>query len=293
MADAPCSYGILIFYRSVFLRSKSMTSPFSNTDNPAMAAMSDPLNFVKNLWGGMHVPGMVTPTVSIDELDKKITDLKTVESWLNVNMTMLKGSIQALEVQRATISTLKAMGESFAEQMNQAKSGAAAASSDTKTSNQTWPMHAASAAPKAEAPAAPAAAKPEASKPEAAKSTTSAVASKPAPDASATSGFGNPATMWNLLQDQFKQAVSKVMEGEQAASAMAKAATAGVMGNAAAGNSGAQAPVTAAAKTSAKVAPKAAQKTTAGAVSKPAPKPASKAKAAPKKTTKVAKPPAA
>jgi hypothetical protein len=289
MADAPCSYGILIFYRSVFLRSKSMTSPFSNTDNPAMAAMSDPLNFVKNLWGGMHVPGMVTPTVSIDELDKKITDLKTVESWLNVNMTMLKGSIQALEVQRATISTLKAMGESFAEQMNQAKSGATAASSDTKTSNQTWPMHAASAAPKTEAPAA---SKPEACQPETAKSSASAT-SKPAPEASSTSGFGNPATMWNLLQDQFKQAVSKVMEGEQAASAMAKAATAGVMGNAAAGNSGAQAPVTAAAKTSAKVTPKAAQKTTAGAVSKPAPKPASKAKAAPKKTTKVAKSPAA
>ncbi|WP_295750100.1 PhaM family polyhydroxyalkanoate granule multifunctional regulatory protein [Undibacterium sp.] len=264
-----------------------MTSPFSNTDNPAMAAMSDPLNFVKNLWGGMHVPGMVTPTVSIDELDKKITDLKTVESWLNVNMTMLKGSIQALEVQRATISTLKAMGESFAEQMNQAKSGAAAASSDTKTSNQTWPMHAASAAPKAAA--APAASKPEASQPEAPKSSASAAASKPAPDASSTSGFGNPAAMWNLLQDQFKQAVSKVMEGEQAASAMAKAATAGVMGNAAAGNSGAQAPVTAAAKTSAKVAPKPAQKTTAGAASKAAPK----AKAATKNTAKVAKPPAA
>ncbi|MCX7218217.1 MAG: hypothetical protein NTY70_04540 [Burkholderiales bacterium] len=262
-----------------------MTSPFSNTDNPAMAAMSDPLNFVKNLWGGMHVPGMVTPTVSIDELDKKITDLKTVESWLNVNMTMLKGSIQALEVQRATISTLKAMGESFAEQMNQAKSGATAASSETKTSNQTWPMHAASAAPKTEAPAA---SKPEASQPETAKATASAT-SKPAPEASSASGFGNPATMWNLLQDQFKQAVSKVMEGEQAASAMAKAATAGVMGNAAAGNSGAQAPVTAAAKTSAKAAPKAAQKTTAGTASKAAPK----AKAAPKKTAKVAKPPAA
>ena len=263
-----------------------MTSPFSNTDNPAMAAMSDPLNFVKNLWGGMHVPGMVTPTVSIDELDKKITDLKTVESWLNVNMTMLKGSIQALEVQRATISTLKAMGESFAEQMNQAKSGAAAASPVTKNSNEGWPMHATSAAPKAEAPAA---AKPEASQPDVPKSATSATASKPATDSSATSGFGNPATMWNLLQDQFKQAVSKVMEGEQAASALAKAATAGVMGTAAAVNSAAKVPVKTAAKASAKVAPKVAQKTSSGAASKAA----SKTKAAPKKTAKVVKPPAA
>ncbi|MFZ6749182.1 PhaM family polyhydroxyalkanoate granule multifunctional regulatory protein [Undibacterium sp. Ren11W] len=262
-----------------------MTSPFQNSDNPAMAAMSDPLNFVKNLWGGMHVPGMVTPTVSIDELDKKITDLKTVESWLNVNMSMLKGSIQALEVQRATIATLKAMGESFAEQMNQVKSGAATASSETKTSNDAWPMHAASAAPKAEAPAA---SKPEVSKPEAAKSTAAAAASKPTAEASSTSGFGNPATMWNLLQDQFKQAVSKVMEGEQAASAMAKAATAGVMGTAAATNSGAKAPVKSVAKANAKAAPKTAQKTTAGAASKVTPK----AKLAPKKTAKVVKSPA-
>ncbi|MFD2270530.1 PhaM family polyhydroxyalkanoate granule multifunctional regulatory protein [Undibacterium arcticum] len=52
---------------------------------------------------------MVVPTVSVDELDKKIGDLKAVESWLNLNMSMLRGSIQALEVQRATIATLKAM----------------------------------------------------------------------------------------------------------------------------------------------------------------------------------------
>lgn len=257
-----------------------MASPFQNSDNSAMAAMSDPLNFVKNLWGGMHVPGMVTPTVSIDELDKKITDLKTVESWLNVNMTMLKGSIQALEVQRATITTLKAMSESFAQQMNQANTGAAATSHEAKNTNDTWPMHATSATPKAEATAATT---PEASKPDAAKSAASAGSGKPAADSASTSGFANPATMWNLLQDQFKQAVSKVMEGEQAAKALAKAATVGVMATTAAANSGAKTAL----KTVAKAAPKATKKASSAANNV-----APKAKPVRKKTTKVAKPPA-
>src|SRR2546428_5381364 len=76
-------------------------------------AINDPLGFVKNLWAGMGIPGMVAPTVSSDELAQKISDLKVVESWLNLNMNMLRGTIQALEVQRATILTLQSMGEAF------------------------------------------------------------------------------------------------------------------------------------------------------------------------------------
>src|SRR5690349_17293896 len=87
---------------------------------PGAGSMTDTFDFVKNLWGmmgvpGMNAPGMVVPTLSVEELDKKIGDLKAVESWLNVNMSMLRGTIQALEVQRATIATLKSMGESFSE----------------------------------------------------------------------------------------------------------------------------------------------------------------------------------
>jgi len=84
--------------------------------------MTDTLEFVKNLWGGMGVPGMSapgTPTLSTDDLDKRITDLKAVESWLNLNLTMLRTSIQALEVQRGTLATLKSMSESMAQAMGQ------------------------------------------------------------------------------------------------------------------------------------------------------------------------------
>ena len=76
-------------------------------------AMTDTLEFVIKLWSGLSVPGMAAPTVSTDELDKQIKDLQTVETWLTMNMNMLRGSIQALEVQRATIATLKSMGDAF------------------------------------------------------------------------------------------------------------------------------------------------------------------------------------
>ena len=71
---------------------------------PGAAVMTDTLDFVKNLWGsmgvpGMAIPGITAPTLSIEELDKKINDLKAVEAWLNLNMTMLRGTIQAYRIQ--------------------------------------------------------------------------------------------------------------------------------------------------------------------------------------------------
>ncbi|WP_370661881.1 PhaM family polyhydroxyalkanoate granule multifunctional regulatory protein [Denitromonas iodatirespirans] len=74
---------------------------------------SDPLEFVRNMWGnmGFSLPGMVTPTLDVDELDKRIEDMKAVEGWLKMNLNMLQMSIQGLEMQRATLSAIKAMGE--------------------------------------------------------------------------------------------------------------------------------------------------------------------------------------
>jgi hypothetical protein len=258
-----------------------MNSFFQGSDNSAMGAINDPLNFVKNLWGGMHVPGMVTPTVSIDELDKKIQDLKTVESWLNVNMTMLKGTIQALEVQRATISTLQAMGESFAQQMHQA--GAAEAKpefkSDTKPDskpddkhvNASWPMPEAGSVKK---PVAEAAAPAE---PEAPKTADTAQAKQKADSAAgsqaeAMSPFANTANLWGMLQDQFKQAVSKAMATESIP-ANGKPATASASKNTPAKSAAEAKPV----KTPAKTAAKAQPKELAKAVGKAPPKVSAKA----------------
>ena len=74
----------------------------------------DPLEFLKGMWGsmGFAVPGMVTPTLDVNELDKRITDLKTVEGWLRVNLNMLQMSIQGLEMQRATLAAMQAISQS-------------------------------------------------------------------------------------------------------------------------------------------------------------------------------------
>ena len=51
----------------------------------------------------------VTPTLDPAELDKRIQDLKSVQFWLDQNAKALSATIQALEVQRMTLSTLQSM----------------------------------------------------------------------------------------------------------------------------------------------------------------------------------------
>lgn len=85
---------------------------FDNTPN-----MNDPLSFVRNMWSNMGVsmPGMVTPTFDVDELEKRITDIKAVEGWLRMNLSMLQMTIQGLEMQRTTLSAVQAMGQMASE----------------------------------------------------------------------------------------------------------------------------------------------------------------------------------
>lgn len=93
--------------------------------------MGDTLAFVKQLWSGMKIPGMSIPSLSPEDIDKQIADLKAVESWLQVNMNMLRSSIQALEVQSATLTALRSMGESFAKAAAGAGVGAGAGAGAT------------------------------------------------------------------------------------------------------------------------------------------------------------------
>ena len=75
---------------------------------------TDPMEFLKTLWGntGMPLPGLVTPTLDTNELDKRITDLKAVEGWLKTNLGMLQMTIQGLEMQRATLAAMQAISQS-------------------------------------------------------------------------------------------------------------------------------------------------------------------------------------
>ncbi|MEK7736356.1 MAG: PhaM family polyhydroxyalkanoate granule multifunctional regulatory protein [Pseudomonadota bacterium] len=83
----------------------------------------DPLEFLKSMWGGMGfpLPGMVTPTLDVGDLDKRIADLKAVEGWLKMNLNMLQASIQGLEMQRLTLAALQALGQSSSGAQGEAK----------------------------------------------------------------------------------------------------------------------------------------------------------------------------
>jgi hypothetical protein len=64
------------------------------------------------------MPGMaswVAPTLSIEDIDKRIQELKSVLFWLEQNTTALKATIQAMEVQKMTLSTLQSMNVSMAD----------------------------------------------------------------------------------------------------------------------------------------------------------------------------------
>ncbi len=77
----------------------------------------DPFEFLKALWGPMGLPmgGLVAPILDIAELDKRISDLKSVENWLNMNLNVLKMSIQGLEMQRATLAAMRSAAAAAAE----------------------------------------------------------------------------------------------------------------------------------------------------------------------------------
>lgn len=83
----------------------------------------DPLEFLKSMWGGMGfpLPGMVTPTLDVGDLDKRIADLKAVEGWLKMNLSMLQASIQGLEMQRLTLAALQTLSQSSGDAQAEAK----------------------------------------------------------------------------------------------------------------------------------------------------------------------------
>lgn len=179
---------------------------------PGVGAMTDTLEFVKNMWGGMKIPGMVMPSLSVDEINKQIADLKTVESWLTLNMNMLRGTIQALEVQSATIATLQSMSATMSS-MGKPSATEEKPAFESPFSFAT-PTAAKPAAPESESQSQPETGPQPPSRPQAAGDAANLVPP-----------FANPAAWWNLLQDQFKQAVNTAMVAEPEPPAAKRTAT--------------------------------------------------------------------
>jgi len=154
-------------------------------------------DFLKNLTGGASaspgaVPGLpslsswVAPTLSVEEVDKRIQELKTVQYWLEQNGHALKATIQALEVQKMTLSTLRGMNVRMEDLAN-------AFTRPTPT-----------AAPEPEPEPEPEA-QPEAEEPPAPKRAKAAAAQDSA-------GVVDPVQWWGALTQQFQQIASSALQ---------------------------------------------------------------------------------
>lgn len=88
---------------------------------------NDGFEFLRKMWGnaaGMPaglMPGLssMTPPMDLEEVDRRIQELKTVESWLQLNTNLLRTTIQGLEVQRATLVALKTFGNALSPEAMQ------------------------------------------------------------------------------------------------------------------------------------------------------------------------------
>ena len=148
------------------------------------------------------MPSWVAPTFDAKELDKRIDELKAVQFWLDQNAAALKATIQALEVQKMTLATLKGMNIDMSAMAQAFKFPAAAAPA-------TPPPPAAAPVPSASRP-------------------------KPASAAAAV----DPLQLWGSLTQQFQQIAAGAMQevarqaaaspgAAKAGAAKADAATAG------------------------------------------------------------------
>jgi hypothetical protein len=208
---------------------------------PFVGNMTDGIDFVRKMWGvtglpalpGMPstagitqfaqglpgaLPSMITPTLDVGELDKRIADLRAVEQWLALNANMLRATIQSLEVQRNTIATLKSFGGSMLASVT--RGGGA----HEATPGEAYLRHAeergvarrqATAAASAAAAMVPPVSMPAPAAPtkRAAPRTRGKAAKKSAESAAAAMPL-NPAAWWGALQDQFVRAAAAAAAAE-------------------------------------------------------------------------------
>jgi hypothetical protein len=159
-----------------------------------LGQMLESVEMVQRAWGNLSVPASMLPTVDIGELDKRIADLKAVEQWLNANLTMLRGTIQAMEIQRGTLAAVQAMGAQLGQGMESVGQAQGTAVDDMVSGAQQRATAAVEAMQRAAtgSTAAPAAAQP------------AATPQMPALD---------PTAWWEMLQRNFNQVAESALAG--------------------------------------------------------------------------------
>ena len=105
----------------------------SDKDNFGFGKFVPGFDFLQNIAKGAsqtipqlpNLSNWVAPTLNVEELDKRIEELKAVHFWLDQNSKALGATIQALEVQKMTLATLKGMNFNMGDVANALKLKAA------------------------------------------------------------------------------------------------------------------------------------------------------------------------
>ncbi|HYF59752.1 MAG TPA: PhaM family polyhydroxyalkanoate granule multifunctional regulatory protein, partial [Burkholderiaceae bacterium] len=182
-----------------------------------LGQMLDSVEFVKRAWSTLNIPSQLVPTVDVEELDKRIADLKAVEQWLNANLGMLRGTIQALEIQRGTLAAVKAFGSTLGNVRVPGLDGASAAA---PSPFERIAREAAQAAPPPMpvpevAPPMPVAPEPEPEPEPAPRRAGRKGAASAKAAAAAMPGLPgiSPGAWWNMLQQNFNQVAEAALSG--------------------------------------------------------------------------------
>lgn len=170
-------------------------------DTPSFTNMVPGFDFLQNLVknAGTAMPAMgqwIAPTINPEELEKRIGELRTVQFWLEQNARMLGATIQALEVQRMTLTTLKTMNVQMGDLRDSLRARPPA---------PTEPPPAPAAEPAADAPREPA--------PKTAKRSAASASPRAAEDAAAS--MVDPVQWWGALTKQFTQLAANAMQEPQ------------------------------------------------------------------------------
>ena len=98
----------------------------SDSPNTGLGKFVPGFDFLQNLAKGatQGIPQMpnlanwIAPTLNVEELEKRIEELKAVHFWLEQNSKALGATVQALEVQKMTLATLKGMNFNVGDMAN-------------------------------------------------------------------------------------------------------------------------------------------------------------------------------
>jgi hypothetical protein len=167
-----------------------------------------------------NLSNWVAPTLNVEELDKRIGELKAVHFWLDQNSKALGATIQALEVQKMTLATLKGMNFSMGEVANALQLKMADAMSAAQPGKQKASTAVSASATPREATSATAAPAPApAGKSKSVRKSTSDEAAKSPPP-----GVIDPLQWWGALTQQFQEIAAGAMKdaGAQSITASGK-----------------------------------------------------------------------